>query len=89
MASAGKDDVAAGIGALLAGPALQDAGSGRPILMLHGGGGPSTVAALSQTLSRAARVLTPTRLPSRSFADWIVEPVGTITWISMCPFTSL
>ncbi len=60
MASLGKDDFAAWVDALLAGPALQDAGSGRPILMLHGGGGASTVAALSQTLSRAARVLTPT-----------------------------
>lgn len=60
MASPGKDDVATRVGALLAGPTLQDAGSGRPILVLHGGGGASTVAALSQSLSRAARVFTPT-----------------------------
>ena len=60
MASHGKDDVAALVGALLAESALKDAGAGRPILMLHGGGGPSTVARLSQTLSAAARVLTPT-----------------------------
>jgi pimeloyl-ACP methyl ester carboxylesterase len=59
MASHDKDDVAALVGAMLAGSALKDAGSGRPILMLHGGGGTSTVAALSQTLSAAARVLTP------------------------------
>jgi len=60
MASHSKDDVAAWVGALLAGPALREAGSGRAILVLHGGGGASTVAALSQRLSRAARVLTPT-----------------------------
>jgi pimeloyl-ACP methyl ester carboxylesterase len=60
MASHDKDDVAALVGAMLAGSALKDAGSGRPILVLHGGGGASTVAGLSQTLSAAARVLTPT-----------------------------
>lgn len=39
---------------------LDDYGDGRPILILHGGGGPRTVADLAQALSGDARVLAPT-----------------------------
>ena len=60
MGPQSQGDVAAPVGDPLAGLALEDIGSGKPVLMLHGGGGAWTVAALSQTLSRAARVLTPT-----------------------------
>ncbi|WP_371478642.1 alpha/beta fold hydrolase [Kitasatospora sp. NBC_00315] len=35
-------------------------GSGRPVLLLHGGGGPRTVAAFAGTLARYADVITPT-----------------------------
>ncbi len=35
-------------------------GEGRPILILHGGGGPRTVAGLTQALASEARVITPT-----------------------------
>jgi pimeloyl-ACP methyl ester carboxylesterase len=38
---------------------LSEAGSGRPVLILHGGGGPATVAGLAQHLSRAAHTITP------------------------------
>ncbi|HEY6539774.1 MAG TPA: alpha/beta hydrolase [Ktedonobacteraceae bacterium] len=38
---------------------IDERGSGRPILVLHGGGGPLTVAGLAQALSSSARVLTP------------------------------
>ena len=56
----GRDELTALIGAMLEGAAVRDIGAGRPILVLHGGGGAATVAGLSQTLSGAARVLTPT-----------------------------
>lgn len=59
MAPQGTDEVTAWVDAMLEGAAIPDVGAGRPILVLHGGGGPSTVAGLSQTLSGAARVLTP------------------------------
>src|SRR5438093_10532022 len=36
-----------------------DAHSGRPVLVLHGGGGPANVAGIAQHLSPAARVLAP------------------------------
>ncbi|MEU4741162.1 alpha/beta hydrolase [Actinosynnema sp. NPDC023658] len=36
-----------------------EAGTGRPVLLLHGGGGPATVAGLAQHLSRTAHVITP------------------------------
>jgi len=39
---------------------IDERGSGRPILVLHGGGGPQTVAGLAQALSSRAYVLTPT-----------------------------
>jgi pimeloyl-ACP methyl ester carboxylesterase len=39
---------------------LRDAGSGRPVLVLHGGGGPGTVAPLSRGLASSMRTLTPT-----------------------------
>jgi pimeloyl-ACP methyl ester carboxylesterase len=39
---------------------LREAGSGRPALVLHGGGGPGTVAPLSRGLSQTMRTLTPT-----------------------------
>ncbi|QKW23654.1 alpha/beta fold hydrolase [Kitasatospora sp. NA04385] len=38
---------------------LSEAGTGRPVLILHGGGGPATVAGLARHLSRTARTLTP------------------------------
>jgi pimeloyl-ACP methyl ester carboxylesterase len=40
--------------------ALEDAGSGRPVLVLHGGGGPGTVAGLAAHLAETVHVLTPT-----------------------------
>jgi hypothetical protein len=40
--------------------ALDEAGNGRPALVLHGGGGPATVAGIAAHLSDAMRVLTPT-----------------------------
>ncbi|MFC8718813.1 alpha/beta fold hydrolase [Kitasatospora sp. NPDC057198] len=38
---------------------MSEAGTGRPVLVLHGGGGPATVAGLARHLSRTARTLTP------------------------------
>ncbi|OIJ66493.1 alpha/beta hydrolase [Streptomyces mangrovisoli] len=38
---------------------VREAGAGRPVLVLHGGGGPATVAGLAEHLSRAAHTLTP------------------------------
>jgi pimeloyl-ACP methyl ester carboxylesterase len=38
---------------------LSEAGTGRPVLVLHGGGGPATVAGLAHHLSRAAHTITP------------------------------
>lgn len=38
---------------------LSEAGAGRPVLVLHGGGGPATVAGLAQYLSRTAHTITP------------------------------
>ncbi|MFE3112905.1 alpha/beta fold hydrolase [Kitasatospora indigofera] len=38
---------------------LSEAGAGRPVLILHGGGGPATVAGLAGHLSRTARTITP------------------------------
>ncbi|MGW7418508.1 alpha/beta fold hydrolase [Streptomyces sp. NPDC054813] len=38
---------------------LTEAGSGRPVLVLHGGGGPATVAGLAARLAESVRVLTP------------------------------
>jgi pimeloyl-ACP methyl ester carboxylesterase len=37
-----------------------DSGSGRPVLVLHGGGGPFTVAAISAHVATSARAITPT-----------------------------
>ncbi|XLE21780.1 alpha/beta fold hydrolase (plasmid) [Deinococcus radiomollis] len=39
---------------------VADAGSGRPVLILHGGGGPMTVTSIAAHLASAARTLTPT-----------------------------
>jgi pimeloyl-ACP methyl ester carboxylesterase len=39
---------------------LEDTGRGRPVLLLHGGGGPGTVASIGAHLSAHARVLLPT-----------------------------
>ena len=39
---------------------VDERGSGRPMLILHGGGGPQTVAGLAAALSRRAYVLVPT-----------------------------
>ncbi|MFE6973085.1 alpha/beta fold hydrolase [Streptomyces sp. NPDC057682] len=36
-----------------------EAGTGRPVLVLHGGGGPATVAGLARHLSRTTHTLTP------------------------------
>ena len=60
MALHGRDEINALVDAMLEGAAVRDVGAGRPILVLHGGGGAPTVAGLSQTLSDAARVLAPT-----------------------------
>ncbi|MER5911432.1 alpha/beta hydrolase [Streptomyces sp. NPDC001982] len=38
---------------------LSEAGTGRPVLVLHGGGGRATVAGIAEHLSRDAHVLTP------------------------------
>ncbi|WP_051459144.1 alpha/beta fold hydrolase [Microbispora sp. ATCC PTA-5024] len=38
---------------------LSEAGAGRPALILHGGGGPTTVAGLVQHLRRTTRTITP------------------------------
>jgi len=38
---------------------VAEAGAGRPVLILHGGGGPATVAGLADHLSRRAHTLTP------------------------------
>lgn len=38
---------------------LSEAGEGRPVLVLHGGGGPATVSGLAQHLSRTAHTITP------------------------------
>ena len=38
---------------------LTEAGTGRPVLVLHGGGGPATVAGLAHHLSRTAHTITP------------------------------
>ncbi|MFL6124692.1 alpha/beta fold hydrolase [Actinophytocola sp.] len=40
--------------------AVDERGSGAPVLVLHGGGGPATVAGLAGSLSEHAHVLTPT-----------------------------
>ncbi len=40
--------------------ALAEAGTGRPALILHGGGGPATVAGLATHLARTTRAITPT-----------------------------
>ena len=47
---------------------IEQAGEGRPIVVLHGGGGPRTVLPISQHLATRASVLTPT-LPG-----WNAEP---------------
>src|SRR6202142_2399331 len=39
---------------------LTEAGVGRPVLNLHGGGGPFTVAAIADHLAETMRVITPT-----------------------------
>lgn len=39
---------------------IDDRGEGRPVLVLHGGGGPGTVSGLAQHLALGARTLTPT-----------------------------
>ncbi|MFJ8621923.1 alpha/beta fold hydrolase [Kitasatospora sp. NPDC093550] len=38
---------------------VSEAGTGRPVLLLHGGGGPATVAGLAERLSTGAHTLTP------------------------------
>ncbi|MCP2342813.1 alpha/beta fold hydrolase [Actinomadura rupiterrae] len=38
---------------------LHESGAGRPVLVLHGGGGPATVAGLAEALSRTAHAITP------------------------------
>jgi pimeloyl-ACP methyl ester carboxylesterase len=39
---------------------VSDQGKGRPFLVLHGGGGPESIAALAASLSSAGRVIAPT-----------------------------
>ena len=41
-------------------PALVERGTGRPVLVLHGGGGPRTVAGIVESLAAGAHVLAPT-----------------------------
>ncbi|NMO93046.1 alpha/beta fold hydrolase [Actinomycetospora sp. TBRC 11914] len=41
-------------------PAYDDRGTGRPVMVLHGGGGPASVLGLSAALAADHRVLTPT-----------------------------
>ncbi|QUC58595.1 alpha/beta fold hydrolase [Streptomyces sp. A2-16] len=38
---------------------LSEAGAGRPVLVLHGGGGPATVTGLARHLARTAHTITP------------------------------
>ncbi|MFJ3788515.1 alpha/beta fold hydrolase [Kitasatospora sp. NPDC090091] len=38
---------------------LSETGAGRPVLLLHGGGGPATVAGLAERLSGSAHIITP------------------------------
>ena len=38
---------------------INEQGQGRPVLVLHGGGGPASVAAFAEAVSRNAKVLTP------------------------------
>ncbi|MBP0454177.1 alpha/beta hydrolase [Kitasatospora sp. RG8] len=38
---------------------MSEAGSGRPVLLLHGGGGPATVAGLAGHIARTAHAITP------------------------------
>lgn len=53
-----------------ASPALvfDEAGTGRPVLVLHGGGGPATVASISAHVAERARAITPT-LPGWNGAE--------------------
>lgn len=39
---------------------VAEAGAGRPVLILHGGGGPFTVAAIANHLAETMRTVTPT-----------------------------
>src|SRR2546423_728820 len=39
---------------------FDERGSGRPMLVLHGGGGPQSVSGIASALSRRAHILTPT-----------------------------
>ncbi|MER5730718.1 alpha/beta hydrolase [Streptomyces sp. NPDC002138] len=39
---------------------LSEAGDGRPVLILHGGGGPATVAGLAEHLAQSTHTITPT-----------------------------
>src|SRR5664279_3792503 len=39
---------------------ITETGTGRPVLLLHGGGGPFTVALLAQHLGETTRVIAPT-----------------------------
>lgn len=41
-------------------PRVDDRGAGRPVMVLHGGGGPMSVLGLATALAERARVLTPT-----------------------------
>ena len=52
---------------------LDGQGSGKPILMLHGGGGPVTIAGLAAHLAQGAHVLTPTHPGWNGTArpDWL------------------
>jgi pimeloyl-ACP methyl ester carboxylesterase len=47
---------------------VDEAGSGRPVLVLHGGGGPRTIAPICERLAGSAHVLAPT-LPGWNGAD--------------------
>ena len=60
MTSHDRGEITALVSTMFEGSGLRDAGAGRPVLVLHGGGGVPTVAGLSQSLSATARVLMPT-----------------------------
>lgn len=61
---------------------VAESGAGRPVLLLHGGGGPFTVAGLGAHLAEAAHVLTPTHpgwngTPRPAWLDGVADLAAT------------